>query len=140
MTSFVKGWGSNYSRTHILSCECWFEIQLLECLSWLDHVLSNMAPPGMLELIYLSSNISFNFSKKFPNLKFHPKSSNLIWFRSSLVKPTSTDTRRACKSENAKIGRRRKAKGSIEISTTTNLLRMEHRGDSTKWKTRSTSI
>jgi len=43
--SFVKGWGSNYSRTHIDSCECWFEIQLLECLSWLDHVLSNMAPP-----------------------------------------------------------------------------------------------
>ena len=46
-SSFVKGWGSNYSRTHIDSCECWFEIQLLECLSWLDHVLSNMAPPGM---------------------------------------------------------------------------------------------
>jgi len=43
--SFVKGWGSRYQRTHIDSCECWFEIQMLQCLSWLDHVLGKMAPP-----------------------------------------------------------------------------------------------
>ena len=61
--SFVKGWGSRYQRTHIDSCECWFEIQMLQCLSWLDHVLGKMAPPGFCRK-YFSSLSKLLFSIK----------------------------------------------------------------------------
>lgn len=43
--SLVKGWGGEYRRTQADQCEVWFEIELLECLSWLDHVLNHMSPP-----------------------------------------------------------------------------------------------
>lgn len=44
--SFVKGWGVDYRRKTINSCETWIQIELLECLSWLDHVLSHMMAPS----------------------------------------------------------------------------------------------
>ena len=44
--SFVKGWGIDYRRKTINSCETWIQIELLECLSWLDHVLSHMMAPS----------------------------------------------------------------------------------------------
>ena len=66
--SFVKGWGSRYQRTHIDSCECWFEIQMLQCLSWLDHVLGKMAPPGFCRknlLVFVGFRFSIKIQKKF---------------------------------------------------------------------------
>ena len=41
--SFVKGWGADYPRKHILETPCWCEIQLNRPLQYLDQIINGLS-------------------------------------------------------------------------------------------------
>ncbi|KAF0992028.1 hypothetical protein HZS_1752 [Henneguya salminicola] len=43
--SFIKGWGTGYSRQDLTMCPCWLSMRLCTPLSWVDRVLSSIGSP-----------------------------------------------------------------------------------------------